>query len=409
VTLSATICARLSSAFTLDVRLVASAGMTMILGTSGSGKTTLLRCLAGLHRPDAGEITIGDRTVFRSVDRSGDGESRTDGSATEGSRIGASRARGGGGRRSIDTPTRHRNVGYVFQHLALFPHMTAAENIEYGLATLDAAARRERTRAIADSFHIAHLLDRKPDAISGGERQRVALARSLVTDPHLLLLDEPLSARDLATQSRIIGDLRIWNATHRIPILYVTHAHREVFALGERVVVLQRGTIVANGTPHEVLDTPAQETIAQLAGFENLLPVREILPHPDAGSMTCRLEPTTSVGMTTELEVPLTNVPADRRVPLRVAIRAGDIMLATEEPRGLSARNVLPGIIASVRREGVTVIVHVDAGCRFEVHVTPSAAASLRLAPSQSIWLVLKTHSCRLVAGEAAIDTTNHS
>jgi molybdate transport system ATP-binding protein len=372
VTLSATIRARVSSAFTLDVRLVASAGMTMILGASGSGKTTLLRCLAGLRRPDAGEITIGGRTVFRSGDR------------------------------RIDTPTRHRNVGYVFQQLALFPHMTAAQNIEYGLAALDAAVRRERTRAIAESFHIAHLLDRKPDAISGGERQRVALARSLVTDPHLLLLDEPLSALDLATQSRIIGDLRIWNATHRIPILYVTHAHREVFALGERVVVLQHGAIVAEGTPHEVLDTPAQETIAQLAGFENLLPVREILPHPDAGSMTCRLD-TGSSGVTAELEVPLTNVPADRRVPLRVAIRAGDIMLATEEPRGLSARNLLPGIIASVRREGATVMVHVDAGCRFEVHVTPSAAASLHLAAARPIWLVIKTHSCRLVTDQTVI------
>jgi molybdate transport system ATP-binding protein len=401
VTLSATIHARLSPAFTLDVRLVASAGMTMILGASGSGKTTLLRCLAGLRRPDTGEITIGDRTVFRSANRIGGSGSAAGASSTVGSEAGA-------GTRAIDIPTRHRNVGYVFQHLALFPHMTAAANIEYGLGALDAAARRERTRAIAESFHIAHLLDRKPDAISGGERQRVALARSLVTDPHLLLLDEPLAALDLATQSRIIGDLRIWNATHRIPILYVTHAHREVFALGERVVVLERGAIVADGTPHEVLDTPAQETIAQLAGFENLLPVREILPHPDAGSMTCQLESTTSIGLSAELEVPLTNVPSDRRVPLRVAIRAGDIMLATEEPRGLSARNLLPGIIASVRREGATVIVHVDAGCRFEVHVTPSAAASLHLAASQRIWLVIKTHSCRLVSGEAATDTTNY-
>src|SRR5262249_28919559 len=156
------------------------------------------------------------------------------------------------------------------------------------------------TRAIAESFHIAHLLDRRPDAISGGERQRVALARSLVTDPHLLLLDEPLSALDLATQTRIIADLREWNATHRIPILYVTHAHREVFALGERVVVLRHGTIAADGTPHAVLETPAQEIVAQLAGFENILPIETVTPHPSAGTMTCRL-----VGAH-ELEVPLT-------------------------------------------------------------------------------------------------------
>jgi molybdate transport system ATP-binding protein len=362
VTLSATIRARLSSAFTLDVRLSATPGMTMILGISGSGKTTLLRCLAGLRRPDAGEIVVGDRTLFDSS-------------------------------RRIDTPARHRNVGYVFQHLALFPHMTAAQNIEYGLAALDPAVRRERTRAIADSFHIAHLLDRRPDAISGGERQRVALARSLVTDPHLLLLDEPLTALDLATQTRIIADLRTWNATHRIPIIYVTHAPREVFALGERVIVLKQGAIAAEGTPHEVLDTPAQETIAQLAGFENLLPVAQVTPHADDGTMTCL------VGDRTALEVPLTSLPADPRVPLRVALRAGDILLASEPPRGLSARNVLAGRIVSIRREGATVIVEVEAGCVFEVHVTPGAAASLQLAAGQPIWLVIKTHSCRLVAG----------
>jgi molybdate transport system ATP-binding protein len=360
VTLSARIRARLSPAFTLDVHLVAQPGMTMIFGASGSGKTTLLRCLAGLRRPDTGEIVIGDRALFRAAD-------------------------------GLDTPARHRNVGYVFQHLALFPHMTAAQNIEYGLADHDDAARRKRTRAIAESLHIAHLLDRRPDAISGGERQRVALARSLVTDPQLLLLDEPLSALDLAIQTRIIADLREWNATHRIPILYVTHAHREVFALGERVVVLRHGTIEADGTPHAVLETPAQEIVAQLAGFENILPIETVTPHPDAGTMTCRL-----VGGH-ELDVPLTHLPADSRVRLRVAIRAGDIMLASEEPRGLSARNVLPGTVAWMRREGATVIVLVVAGCTFEVHVTPSAAASLRLDVARPVWLVIKTHSCRLV------------
>jgi molybdate transport system ATP-binding protein len=362
VTLSATIRARLSAAFTLDVRLTATSGMTMVLGTSGSGKTTLLRCLAGLRRPDAGEIVVGNRPLFDSS-------------------------------RQLNIPVRHRNIGYVFQHLALFPHLTAAQNIEYGLAALDPASRRDRARAIAESLHIAHLLARRPDAISGGERQRVALARSLVTDPHLLLLDEPLAALDLATQTRIIADLRAWNATHRIPILYVTHAHREVFALGERVIVLRQGSIAAEGTPHDVLETPAQETVAQLAGFENLLPVEGVTPHPDAGTMTCRL------GDRTDLEVPLTNLPGDPGVPLRVAIRAGDIMLASEQPRGLSARNVLPGTITSLHREGATVMVGVEAGCAFEVHVTPGAAASLQLAVAQPIWLVIKTHSCRLVAG----------
>ncbi len=363
------------SAFTLDVKLSAAPGITMIFGSSGSGKTTLLRCLAGLLRPDVGEILIGDEPVFRSA--------------------GAGRGTGSGSGKPVDTPARHRHVGYVFQHLALFPHMTAAQNIEYGLAHVDAPTRREQTRAIAESFRIAHLLDRRPDAISGGERQRVALARSLVTNPRLLLLDEPLSALDLTTQTRIIADLRAWNAARRIPILYVTHAHREVFALGERVVVLQEGTIVADGTPQQVLDAPAHETIAQLAGFENLLDAHILERRPDIGTMHCRLD-----GTSTELEVPLTNVPtgADADAGVRIAIRAGDILLASEEPRGLSARNVLPATITSLRREGAMVIVMADAGgASFEVHVTPGAQASLGLAEHQAIWIVIKTHSCRLV------------
>jgi molybdate transport system ATP-binding protein len=365
------------SAFTLDVTFTAAPGITMIFGPSGSGKTTLLRCLAGLLRPEAGEIVIGARTVFRSRSAS---------------------AVGDGGEAPVDVPTRHRHIGYVFQDLALFPHMTAAQNIEYGLAQLDAQSRRERTQAIAESFHIAHLLDRRPDAISGGERQRVALARSLVTNPRLLLLDEPLSALDLTTQTRIIADLRIWNATHRIPVLYVTHAHREVFALGERVIVLQQGAIVADGTPQDVLDAPELETIAQLAGFENLLDARVLERRPDIGTMHCRLEHTL-----TDIEVPLTNVSTNASsladTPnVRIAIRAGDILIANEQPRGLSARNILAASIVSLRREGAMVIVIADAaGARFEVHVTPGALASLGLTEGQPIWLVIKTHSCRLV------------
>ncbi len=364
MTLSASIRKRQPrAAFTLDVKLTAAPGITMIFGPSGSGKTTLLRCLAGLLRPDSGEIVIGDEPVFRS-----------DGTGNP-----------------VDTPARHRHVGYVFQHLALFPHMTAAQNIEYGLAHVDASSRRAQTRVIAESFRITHLLDRRPDAISGGERQRVALARSLVTNPRLLLLDEPLSALDLTTQTRIIADLRAWNAARTIPILYVTHSHREVFALGERVVVLQEGTVAADGTPQQVLDAPAHETIAQLAGFENLLDAHILERRPDIGTMHCKLD-----GTSTELEVPLTTVTTDTGV--RIAIRAGDILLASEEPRGLSARNVLPATIISLRREGAMVIVMADAGgARFEVHVTPGAQASLGLVEGHAIWLVIKTHSCRLV------------
>jgi molybdate transport system ATP-binding protein len=358
--LAASIQKRRAGGFALDVDFSVPPGITMLFGASGSGKTTVLRSIAGLLRPDHGHVSVAGLTLFDSSD-------------------------------GIDLPVQQRNVGYVFQQLALFPHLTVEQNLLYGLTHVDHALRRERARAIAESFMIAHLLERKPDGISGGERQRTALARSLVTNPAVLLLDEPLSALDHATQSRIIDDLRAWNAARAIPILYVTHAHREVFALGERVIALQGGRILAQGTPHDVLDTPAQEPLAQLAGFENLFHASVETVRAEAGTMHCRLE-----GGPTELEVPLST--ARPGSSIRIAIRAGDIMVAVEEPHGLSARNVLPGVVRSLRREGATVVAHVAAGPLFEIHLTPGALESLRLVAGGRVWVVIKTYSCRPVS-----------
>lgn len=357
--LSASLSKRLSAEFTLEADISLEPGITILFGESGSGKTTLLRALAGLLRPDQGRIAIGDRVLF------------DDG--------------------GVNVPAQNRRVGYVFQHLALFPHLTVAANIEYGLADLDDDARRKRTDAVATSFRIDHLLMRKPSEISGGERQRVALARSLVTDPRLLLLDEPLSALDYVTQSRIIADVRVWNSAHAIPVLYVTHSHREVFALGERVLVLQNGRIIADGTPQEVLESPAHESVAQLAGFENIFDGTVVSLRSEMGTMECRLGDTT-----TELEVPMT-ARVQPGSTVRIAIRAGDILVANERPRGLSARNILAGRIATIRQQGAMVIASIEAGVPFEVHVTPGARASLGLDVDQPVWLVIKTHSCRLV------------
>jgi molybdate transport system ATP-binding protein len=360
MSLSVAIRKRLSEGFALDVTFTAPAGVTNLFGASGSGKTTVLRCLAGLTRPDAGRIAIGPRVLFDS------GE-------------------------SVDVTVQQRAVGYVFQQLALFPHMTIGRNIAYGLHRASSDERHTRVAAVADSFRITHLLDRRPTQVSGGERQRAALARALVTDPSLLLLDEPLSALDHAIQSRIMDDLRAWNERRRIPVLYVTHSHREVYALGEQVVVLEQGRVLSTGSPHEVLDHPSHSVLASLAGFENVFEgvVAERRAH--AGTMSCRLKDSG-----TELEIPLTRAAVGDTV--RVAIRAGDVLVADHAPYGLSARNVLPGTLVDLTAQGPTMVARVDAGPRVIVHLTPGGVESLGLRPGSRVWLIIKTYSCRIPA-----------
>jgi molybdate transport system ATP-binding protein len=347
--------------FVLEAEFQPGPGFTILFGPSGAGKTTVLDCVAGLTKPDSGRIAIGDRVLFDAA-------------------------------QGIDLPVAKRRVGYVFQNLALFPHLTVEKNIQYGLAHLPQAERASRASAILQAFRIAHLAQRYPREISGGESQRTALARTLVTDPAVLLLDEPLAALDAATKAKIIDDLRQWNQAHRIPILYVTHSREEVFALGERVIVLDAGRIVAQGTPHEVIEAPQQETVAQLVGFENIFDATVESVHPERGNMTCRIA---GEGGPVLLETPLVRVGVGSA--LRVGIRAGDILLATVPPVGLSARNVIPGHITALDQRDVIVCARVKCRVEIEIHLTLAARDSLQLAPGREVWLVVKTHSCHLM------------
>ena len=349
--------------FSLDVDFSAAPGFTILFGESGSGKTTLLNCIAGLATPDAGRIAFGERVTFDAS-------------------------------RNVNVPVAKRGVGYVLQDLALFPHLTVEQNTEYGLARLPRSERKQRAVEMLQQFRIDHLRQRRPAEISGGERQRVALARSLVTDPRVLLLDEPLAALDAATKAKIIDDLRRWNQEHRIPILYVTHSREEVMALGERVMVLEQGRIIAQGSPHQVLTAPTHETVAQLAGFENIFDATVWLVHEDRGTMTCRL-PGIQPGTVVLLETPL--IRAEQGSHLRVGIRAGDILLATAKPEGLSARNIIPGRVLSLERRDMLICLRVDCGVEMEVHVTLAARDALGLILGREIWLVIKTYSCHLM------------
>jgi molybdate transport system ATP-binding protein len=348
-----------SAPFLLDVSLQVPAGITILFGPSGAGKSTLLDCIAGLVRPDGGRIIAGEETLFDS-------------------------------QANLNCPPQTRRIAYVFQTLALFPHMSAEENIYYGLDGLPREQRAARVEEILKAFRVEKLRTRKPAEISGGERQRIALARSLVTQPRVLLLDEPLSGLDAELKAAIVDDLRAWNTARRIPILYVTHTREEVDALGERVIAMDHGRVISTGTPMEVLEAPRHKRLAQAAGFENLLSGMVVDLREADGVMRVRLNESRC-----EIEVPLGYAATGDRV--HVAIRAGDILLAASQPRDLSARNVIEGKIVALETRGTLVRARVNCGAEFIVHLTPGAVRSLNLAEGTRVWLVLKTHSCHLV------------
>lgn len=347
------------TSFVLDVSLEAPPGITILFGPSGAGKSTLLDCVAGLASPEAGRILIGEDVLFDSAVR-------------------------------VNVPPQRRRIAYVFQSLALFPHLSVEQNIEYGLTHISEPARRARVKEILEAFHVEKLRNQKPEQISGGERQRTALARSLVTAPRLLLLDEPLTGLDAELKAAIVEDLRAWNAAKRIPILYVTHNREEVDAVGERVIAIDNGRVVSHGAPMDVLDAPRRKRLALAAGFENLLSATVLDLRELDGVMRVGLGESNC-----EIEVPLGHAsPGDR---VQIAIRAGDILLALERPQGLSARNILEGRLLSLERRATMCIARVDCGVAFTVYVTPGAVRALDLAAQKQVWLVLKTHSCHLV------------
>jgi len=347
--------------FALDVEFTAPAGVTILFGPSGSGKTTVLRCIAGIVRPESGSIAIDDTLLFCSS-------------------------------RGIDLPVRMRGVGYVFQNLALFPHLTALGNIEFGIGGLDRHTRRRRALELMEALKIQHTAGRRPSEISGGEAQRVALARALAVRPRLLLLDEPLSAIDESTKTGIIADLREVNRDLKLPVIYVTHSRDEAVSLGERILIMDHGNIVAAGEPLEVFGTPVSKRVARLTGVENIFEGRV--------NNTNSLAGTTSVTVTDKYGSCEIEAPAINREPgetLTIAVRSGDILLATSEMRNTSARNILPGKISSIDRASDRTLVNVASGVNWVVSVTREASVELGLTEGQHVWIAFKTYSCHIL------------
>lgn len=211
--------------FSLEVAFEVPPGVTVLFGESGSGKSTLLQCIAGLLVPERGRVALGDEVWL-------------------------DRARG------IDVAVERRRVAYLFQSLALFPHLTALANVAYGIdRRRPRAERRQRARDLLARFHVAHLAERRPRTFSGGEAQRVALARSVAMQPRVLLLDEPFSALDRELRDKLSREVRDLVVELGLPTLFVTHHHQEALALGDRMVRMGRGRVTAVGRVEDLLES----------------------------------------------------------------------------------------------------------------------------------------------------------
>jgi ABC-type sulfate/molybdate transport systems ATPase subunit len=228
-----------AGAFALDATFATDAGATAILGASGAGKTLTLRAIAGLQEPSKGAVTLGSRTLYDSSVR-------------------------------VDLPARRRNVGYLFQDYALFPHLTVAENIAFGIKGQSKGNQQAAVARMVDLLRLSGLEDRRSLGLSGGERQRVALGRALAPQPDLLLLDEPFSALDAPTRDSLAEEFIALRAAIDVPTVLVTHDVAEAYALADHLVVMGDGRVLQSGPKAEVFTNPTSPEVARLVGVQNI-------------------------------------------------------------------------------------------------------------------------------------------
>lgn len=337
--------------FTLDATFDAPPGVTVLFGRSGSGKTTVVNAVAGLLMPDAGRIAAGDLTLLD----------------TE---------------RGIRLRPHRRRIGYIFQEGRLFPHLTVGQNLSYGAWFAPKGAPRENAPRIIDLLGIGHLLERRPAALSGGEKQRVAIGRALLSAPRLILADEPLAALDEARKAEILPYFERLRDEVSIPILYVSHSVSEVARLATTVVALDGGRVTAQGSVAEVLGNPNLMTTGVREAGAVL--IARVTRHHDDGL--------------TELDangIPLF-LPRIAQAPgatLRVRIAAHDVILSRNRPEGLSALNIIAGTVKEIRPgSGPGALVALDtAAGRVLARVTRRSADALGLAPGETVHAIVKS------------------
>lgn len=352
--------------FTLDASFEApTPGVVALFGRSGCGKTTAVNIMAGLLRGDQTRIDL-------------DGHVLEDTSA------------------GIYVSPEQRRIGYVFQDGRLFPHMSVLRNLRYGMTRVRrdpgdgsaADAQKIGVEQIVSLLGLERLLNRRPHQLSGGEKQRVSLGRALLSQPRLLLLDEPLAALDTARRDEVLPYLELLRDTFSIPMVYVSHQFDEVLRLATHVVLLDAGRVQAQGSLNEISLLPELRTIV---GADSVGAVLDgVVTRVDTSCALADLR----VGHG-ELNVSVRDVHVGERV--RVQLLARDIILATEAPRGLSVRNELRGVVVDlVDDEENAVLVTVDVGgANVLARVTRAAMGSLGLRVGLEVWVLVKAVSTR--------------
>ncbi len=341
--------------FSLDLAFEAPAGVTALFGRSGAGKTTVVNAVAGLLRPDAGHIQLGGQTLF-------DSES------------------------GVWLPPHRRRVGYVFQEGRLFPHLSVRQNLLYGRWF---ARRRQQQRddfeRIIALLGIEGLLEQRPGALSGGEKQRVAIGRALLSAPGLLLMDEPLASLDEARKAEILPFIERIRDQAEVPVLYVSHSVAEIARLATTVVAIKDGRVVRSGVVADVFSDPDSVPAIGVRDAGSVL-VGRVAHHHEDGLTEVALS-------ASRLFLPRFSAPPGASV--RVRIEAQDVMLACTAPERISALNIVPAEIVALREgAGPGVMVQLRSGeDRILARVTRRSADALGLKPGLACYGVVKSVS----------------
>lgn len=328
--------------------------ITVLFGPSGCGKTTVLRCLSGLERPDEGQIEFDGQPWFDAT-------------------------------RHICLSPQQRGIGFLFQEYALFPHLTVADNIGFGLWGTSSAERRRCLTEMLDRFDLSGLEQRFPHQISGGQQQRVALARVLVRQPKLLLLDEPLSALDAGLREQLRLELRRLLAGFEIPVIVVTHDRIEAITLADQVAVMESGRIRQIGAVQEVFTRPNGLIVARIVGVETIV-TGEVLS-VEGGLATVKVGSARLVAV----------APNPSVHTVHVCIKGEDVALQKGPPAESSVRNHLAATITSLSPEGPLVRVSLDCGFDLTALVTRPASEELHLQVGDQITAMLKAPAIHLI------------